>query len=232
MNWLVGRTTVGCVAACMGALMTVCHAAPWSTAEIGVDTQGDATIEADSVAITATTGDIWGPADTAMYVYQEASGDFDFSARVADYQPANPDWGKAGLMVRQSVDADSANAFINLTGNNGLKLIFHPTTAAETGPGDAGVSYPDQVHLRMTRAGGLVTAFTSPDGVSWSEAGGGTGPGAEIAITDPVVFGLALSSNDPAVEAGITFDMFGGLATPVESQGKLAVVWSSLKARD
>ena len=223
---------VGCVGVLMVAVVTVCHGAAWSTAQIGPDTEGAAAIDADSVTITAVTGDIWGSADTAVYVYQEAIGDFEFSARVADYQPANPDWGKAGLMIRQSVDADSSNAFINMTGNNGMKLISRPATGADTGPSDAGVPYPDQVYLRLMRVDTLVTAFTSIDGVAWSEAGGGVGPSAVIEISDPVVFGLALSSNDPAAEASIRFDSFGGLVTPVEPQGKLALVWSSLKAHN
>ncbi len=211
----------------------VCMGGAWETAEIGADTKGDAEFNEGEITITAITGDIWDAADTAMYVYKEATGDMEISARVSKYEPANPDWGKAGLMIRQSVDADAANAFINLTGNNGLKLIHRDTKGGPTGPSPAGAPYDLPIFLKLTRAGNLFTAFTSTDGKAWEEAGGGEGPSAEIQMTDPIVAGMALSSND-AGKAAVVFDMVDGtgdFASPVEPLDKLTTTWASIRIR-
>ena len=223
-----------CLAICfiISLAANLCMGAEWQTAQIGDGTQGDATITDREITVNAITGDIWGAADTAIYVYQEASGDVDFSARVKEYNPSNPGWGKAGLMIRQSVDADSANAFINLTLENGMKLIHRDTVGGETGPGDDGVPFDLPIYLRLTRTGDRITAFTSQDGSTWQEAGGGTGPSADIPMTGPIVVGLALSSND-ANSASIVFDTFGGaVATSVEPQEKLTTTWARLKTTD
>ncbi len=205
--------------------------AAWKTQQIGVGTKGNGEVKGDEITVTAITGDIWDAADTAMYVYKEASGDMEISARMPKYEPANPDWGKAGLMIRQSVDADAANAFINLTKNNGLKLIHRDTKGGPTGPGEPGVPYNLPLYLKMTRKGDTLTTFTSKDGKAWAEAGGGLGPSATIKMTGKIVAGMALSSND-AKEAKVVFDMVDGtgdFARPVEPLDKLTTTWARIK---
>ena len=217
----------------------VCMGAAWKSEEIGDGTKGSVKFEngADqrqgTFTVTAITGDIWDAADTAMYVYKEAEGDMEISARIVEHNPANPDWGKAGLMIRQSIDADAANAFLNLTGNSGLKLIHRDTTGGATGPGEIGAEYELPIYFRMTREGDTFTSFTSKDGKAWTEAGGGLGPSADIPMKGTIVAGFALSSN-AADEASVVFDMVDGtgdFTLPVEPLDKLAVTWANLKTR-
>ena len=218
----------------VGLTANVCMGAAWKTEKIGIGTKGNAEFKGDEITVTAITGDIWDAADTAMYVYKEASGDMEISARVAKYEPANPDWGKAGLMIRQSVDADAANAFINLTKNNGLKLIHRDTKGGPTGPEPAGAPYNMPIYLKLTRQGDTLTAFTSNDGKTWKEAGGGAGPSADIKMTGKIVAGMALSSNDPK-EGKVFFDMVDGtgdFARPVEPLDKLTTTWGHIKLGD
>ena len=227
------RITTQGAAVALAMMLTVhlAHAAKWETQAIGDGAEGDAEFVDDEITVTAVTGDIWDTADTLMYVYQETTGDMEISARVADYSPSNPDWGKAGLMIRQSVDADSANAFINLTGNNGMKLIHRDTQAGATGPGDGGVDYDIPLYIRLTRVGDTITAFTSADGAAWVEAGGGLGPAADIPMSGTIVAGMALSSNG-ADTAEIVFDEVDGtdgFARPVEPAGKLTTTWADLR---
>ena len=221
-----------CVALAMTLAAHLAHAGKWETQAIGDGAEGDAAFADDEITVTAITGDIWDAADTLMYVYQETNGDMEISARVAEYTPSNPDWGKAGLMIRQSVDADAANAFINLTGTNGLKLIHRDAQAEATGPGDAGVDYDLPLYVKLTRVSDTFTAFTSGDGGSWVEAGGGLGPAADIPMNGTIVAGMALSSNGPDV-AEIVFDTVDGtdvFTRDVEPGGKLATTWAELRA--
>ena len=187
-----------CLALCLiiSLAATICMGAPWKSEEIGAGTKGSVKFEKDAnqmngeaITVTATTGDIWDAADTAMYVYKEISGDMEISARVTEHKPANPGWGKAGLMIRQSIDADSANAFLNLTEENGLKLIHRDIQGGPTGPGEGGADYDLPIYFRLTREGDTITAFTSEDGKSWTEAGGGLGPSADIVMKGKIVAG-------------------------------------------
>ena len=155
-----------CLIICFTA--NVCMGAAWKSEKIGAGTKGNVKFEKDAnqmngeaITVTAVTGDIWDAADTAMYVYKEISGDMEISARVTEHKPANPGWGKAGLMIRQSIDADSANAFLNLTEENGLKLIHRDTQGGATVPGDGGADYDLPIYFRLTREGDTITAFTS-----------------------------------------------------------------------
>jgi hypothetical protein len=224
--------TCGILAASLGVALA--HAAQWETQAIGDGAKGDAEFAGDEITVTAVTGDIWDAADTAMYVYRETSGNMEISARVADYTPSNPDWGKAGLMIRQSVDADAANAFINLTGANGLKLIYRDTQGGPTTPGDGGADYDLPLYIKLTRVGDTITAFTSKDGDAWAEAPGGVGPAADIPMVGTIVAGIALSSNSPD-EAEVVLDSVDGtdvFTRAVEPQGKLAIAWANLKTQD
>ena len=54
--------------------------------------------------------------------------------------------------------------------------------------------------MRLTRAGTVVTAFTSPDGSSWSTIGSDV-----FASEGPVYVGLAVTSHDPSLAAGAAF---------------------------
>lgn len=215
-----------------GSLLIVgaVSAAQWKTQEIGVGTKGSAKFEGETITMTAITGDIWDAADTAMYVYQETTGDVEISARLAENEPANPEWGKVGVMIRQSVDADSANAFLSLTGNHGFKLIHRDVKGGQTSPDPEGEKYEMPFYLKMTRVGDLFTALTSTDGKNWKEAGG-PGPTATIVMKGGIVAGLAMSSND-AREARAVFDSVDGTGVfvrPVEPMGKLATTWASLR---
>ncbi|MCH8290825.1 hypothetical protein IH992_06990 [Candidatus Poribacteria bacterium] len=227
-----------CLIICFTA--NVCMGAAWKSEKIGAGTKGSVKFEKDAnqmngeaITVTAITGDIWNAADTAMYVYKEISGDMEISARVTEHKPANPGWGKAGLMIRQSIDADSANAFLNLTETNGLKLIHRDIQGGPTGPGEGGADYDLPIYFRLTRKGDTITAFTSKDGKSWTEAGGGLGPSADIAMKGKVVASFALSSNDGA-EAEVVFDMVDGtgdFALPVDPLDKLATTWAGIKTK-
>ena len=74
--------------------------------------------------------------------------------------------------------------------------------------------------LRLTRTGQTVTAYTSVNGYAWTLAGSDT-----IALADMALFGLAVSSHDPAVAAEAVFDniRINSFARPVAS--RLPVGW-------
>ena len=114
------------------AIGSSCFASPWKSADIGDTKKGSTKEEGGKIIIEANGADIWGSADGCRYVYQEVSGDFEISARVVSLERAN-EWSKAGLMARQSLDANSPHTFLNVTPDYGIKMIHRDTVGGATG---------------------------------------------------------------------------------------------------
>ncbi len=55
--------------------------------------------------------------------------------------------------------------------------------------------------LRLTRTGATITAYSSPDGSTWTEVGSTT-----IAMTDPVTVGIFVCSHNAGTLNTSTFD--------------------------
>jgi hypothetical protein len=111
-------------------------------------------------------------------------------------------WTKAGVMIRQSLDAGSAHASMFVSSAKGLafqRRIARGGSSANTGVAGAAPRW-----VKLTRAGQVVTAFTSNDGVAWTRVGQET-----IGISGTVWAGLAVTSHDAGARATATFDHVG-----------------------
>ncbi len=121
--------------------------------------------------IRASGSDIWGTADAFHYVYQEVNGDFDAVVRIADLQGVNW-WTKAGLMVREDLDANSADLFVVATPANG-EYAFQAAGRAtkggssiEIGDRVRPVTYPNG-WMRVQRANSVLSLYASTNGTDW-----------------------------------------------------------------
>ncbi len=166
--------------------------------------------------ITAGGADIWNKTDQFHFVFREISGDFDVAVRVESFTPAHL-YSKAGLMIRESLDADSAHLMFlvfssDAPRNNNLgayEIQFRPTAGADcqgiypavrppTPPEFPG-AYPDS-WLRVARRGNQFSAFASTDGKTWRLFGGQVLP-----LASTVKVGPALTSHNPEVAASAAF---------------------------
>src|SRR5207248_661150 len=86
---------------------------------------GSASYASGQFTVKGSGADIWGGADEFHFVYQPLSGNGTLIARVASQQNTSS-WAKSGIMIRQSLAADSAHAFIALTPGNGA--VFQERT--------------------------------------------------------------------------------------------------------
>ncbi len=163
---------------------------PWSHADVGaVGLVGDATLEAGTFNIAGSGADIWDFADGFHYAYRAWSGDADIIVQVTSIGNTDP-WAKAGIMIRETLNTDSAHAFICVTPGSGT--AFQRRQAAGTfslhTPG-AFVAAPQWV--RLIRAGNTFQGYTSADGIAWSFVGEDTVPmAAEVSI------GLAVTAHN------------------------------------
>ena len=69
--------------------------------------------------VTGSGADIWGTADAFRFVYVPVTGNCTIIARVVSVQNIDA-WSKAGVMIRESLNANAANAFIAVTPGNGV----------------------------------------------------------------------------------------------------------------
>jgi len=151
---------------------------------------------AGTILMNAIGTDIWNNTDQLRYVYRTLSGNGSIVARI-DYLDNSPDpWVKAGVMVRQNTEAGATNALIAMTGGDGGGATYqHRTTA--NGVSESWNTFTDgpfapPYWIRVTREGNTLLGYTSPDGQNWTQRG----EVVTIAMTDPVLIGLALTSHN------------------------------------
>jgi len=166
--------------------------------------------------LIAGGADIWEKADQFHFVFQDLSGDFDIAVRVESFTPAHL-YSKAGLMIRENVNADSAHLMFlvfadNAPRNNNLgayEMQFRPVAGADCqgiypavrppNPPEFPAAFPNS-WLRVTRRGNLFTAFASTDGESWKRYGEQVLP-----LAKTVLVGPALTSHNESVAAQAAF---------------------------
>ncbi|MFC1719472.1 hypothetical protein ACFL6S_37830, partial [Candidatus Poribacteria bacterium] len=156
----------------------------------------------------------------------------EISAHVVSQERADP-WSKTGLMVRQSLEPDSQNAFVNVTPDNGAKMIRRDTPGAGTGPEPLEQNFKAPIWLKLVRKGNEFSSFWSQDGKDWEPAEVvGTPSVAEVVMTDPVLVGIAVTSHAAGVLAESVVDNVqggGNFNLPVEPKGNALSTWAEIK---
>jgi regulation of enolase protein 1 (concanavalin A-like superfamily) len=193
-------TAVFSQASVTGAVTTAALPAGQQTADIGSPAVAGSTTYAQGVyTITGAGADIWGSSDQFRYVYQPLTGDVDVAVRVASVQRVDK-WTKAGIMVRESLNANARHAMALITSGRGYKFQWRLDTGGlanlVSGPKGNAPAW-----VRLVRTGFRFEAFTSTDGTSWTSMGVETVP-----MTDPVYVGLAVTSHNASLAAAAVFD--------------------------
>ena len=143
--------------------------------------------------ITAIGDDIWNAADGGHFVYFEASGDFEIQAYIASINPSPDTWTKAGVMIRESLESNSMNAFSFMTLDRGAAAQFRPfTNAATTSSGIRWSNFGpvSSSAVRLKKVGNIITYSRADDGTTFEEYKTETWNG-----SGNVYVGMAVSSN-------------------------------------
>ncbi|MHC4520830.1 MAG: LamG-like jellyroll fold domain-containing protein, partial [Planctomycetota bacterium] len=149
-----------------------------------------------TIIMNAIGTDIWDNADEFRFAYKQLTGNGSLVALVEDLDESPNTWVKAGVMIRQSTDAGSTHSFMPMTGGggNGASWQGRLTDNASSENTDATDAVTTPYWVRIDRAGDSLTGFISPDGQTWTQLGNAR----SIAMTDPVLIGLALTSHNSA----------------------------------
>ncbi len=173
--------------------------AGWTNRDIGaVGAAGSASFSSGTFTLKASGADIWNAADEFHFAYRTMTGDGTVIARVSTVQNASA-WTKAGVMMRESLAAGAKQASMFVSAAKGLAFQRRvATNGASTHTGGAMLGAPYWV--RLTRSGATISAYTSPDGVSWTLVVSDT-----IAMASTIYVGLASTSHADGTVATVTF---------------------------
>jgi len=156
--------------------------------------------------MTASGTDIWAvngvEADEFHFAYKMLTGPGSIIAKVVSVENTNA-WTKAGVMIRETLDSDSAHAFACVTPDNGVASQYRPSTGGTSGNyNQTDLTAPYWVKLERSISG-LFTVSHSANGSNWQPV---TGAVAEnIPMGSNVYIGLALTSHDAALTCQAVF---------------------------
>jgi hypothetical protein len=94
----------------------------WSGRDIGVQAKTGTAFENNGQwTVIGSGSETWYHSDVFYYAYRTVLGDGEITARVVSAENTH-EWAMAGVMIRETLDADSKYAFMTLTpsGNTGF----------------------------------------------------------------------------------------------------------------
>ncbi len=174
---------------------------PWQSQDVGAVPGSGASGQAAGVYTIIGSGAAGGGSDQFQYAFQPRLGDFTITARVTAEQLTGPG-AMAGVMIRNGLDAGSANALMAL-GGGGNSSVFQfrgtdgGSSSITAGPG--GQNSP--LWFQLARVGNTITGSTSTDGATWTQQGS-----ANIPMAAMVYAGLAVSGGAGNLLNTATFD--------------------------
>ena len=186
-------------------------AAPAAAAGLGIfDGQGDVgsvlhkgSVEYDAARgtyrLTGSGENMWATADAFLFVWKKVSGDVSLSADVSFPDTAGEAHKKAVLVIRQSLDADSAYADAALHGNGLTSLQSRETAGAATHEIQANVSGPKR--LRITKLGKYVYMSIAGEGEELHPAGGEM----PLDLQEPYYVGIGVCAHNKDAITSATF---------------------------
>jgi hypothetical protein len=163
---------------------------PWADRDIGsVPIAGSAHDNSGTFTLIGSGADIWGTSDAFHFVYHTLAGNGSIQARVASVLEAST-WSKAGVMIRESLAANSKHALMLVSAAKGVALQWRPSTGGSTLNVTGSTAAPPR-WVRLVRNGTTITGYESADGATWQVVGSET-----ISMASTVYVGLAVTSHN------------------------------------
>lgn len=165
----------------------------WLDADIGNPGRAGSSNSSPQGTITVNGGggDIWNTSDSFHLRYLPLSGNQQIVARVVSIENTDT-WAKAGVMIRNGLDANAAYAFTLISYSSGIDFQYRSTAGSSSawpysGPGNA------PYWVKLTRVGTTISSFISADGTNWVPIGTTT-----LSLGNSAVIGLAVTAHNNA----------------------------------
>jgi TolB protein len=166
--------------------------------------------------ITGSGTNMWAKEDQFQYVWQEITGNFTVRATM-EFLGKGEDHRKAGIMVRQSLDTDSAYGDFVIHGNGMPGLQWRANKGENTNTFDLPFDGPGKYQLQLVRSGVGIT-------VSLGKVAKDGGELKQVARTEvtfqkgPVLVGLAVCAHNAGnLETAVFSDVSVDATVPAGS---------------
>jgi hypothetical protein len=171
---------------------------------------------AGTYTMTGSGADIWYQADEFHYAYKTLSGIGSIQARVLSMDNTH-DWAKAGVMIRETLDPDSAHAYMVVTPTQGVSFQRRPMTGVDsTSANSATLAEAAPYWVKIERdVGGNFIGSSSTNGSVWTPLD----IPVNIAMGSTVYIGLAVTSHDAALTCQAVF-------SNVTTTGAVGPLWA------
>jgi autotransporter-associated beta strand protein len=200
LSWNTSQLTVDGTIAVQGSVPS-----GWAAADIGATgTSGYSNHSSGVYSINGSQAAITGTADAFHSISQTLTGNGEIRARITS-QANTHSAAIAGVMLRNTSDANSANVFIGLTPASGFVLQARYDVGLDTiGLGTATSNPAPNNWVRLTRSGNQITGYVSADGSTWTKIATSTIPlntilSAGLAVTGSAVIDSVAVTSFPAV---------------------------------
>ncbi len=139
--------------------------------------------------ITGSGANIWAKQDQFQYVWRELTGNFTVMATLR-FLGEGSEHRKAGIMVRQSPDADSTYADVVIHGNGMPGLQWRSKQGDDTNTFDLPFTGPGTMKVKLVRTGVRIYMYLAREGAAPAEIAH-----TEVTFRDPVLVGLVVCSH-------------------------------------
>jgi IPT/TIG domain len=174
----------------------------WLDQDVGVvGPAGSASYANGTFTVQASGQWIWNFADGMHFVYQPLSGNGTIVARLLSLQGGSTS-ESTGVMIRESLDAGSANAYATFASGSFIYFTERPSTGANSSLQTNSVAVAFPYWVKLVRVGNNFSVYSSADGVNWVQIG----TTQTITMAQNVFIGLAVASDDNTKLATATFD--------------------------
>jgi hypothetical protein len=166
--------------------------------------------------------------DSGSFAYTMVTGDFDVSVQIMNHPKVSTYGGKAGIMARKSLNANSEFISLGVKDESGRNGYFAISTHRRKSPGgthpnggwrslwdqESLATYTYPMYIRMVRTGNLYTTYHSQDGVNWilfedyrAEAGDTSYDIQfdDVNLPDTVYLGLCIETHSTSASNNIQF---------------------------
>ncbi|HUT45642.1 MAG TPA: LamG domain-containing protein [Sedimentisphaerales bacterium] len=183
---------------------------------------------AGTYTITASGTDIWGTADQFHFAYKMLTGPGSIVAKVESVQNTHA-WAKAGVMIRETLDAGSKQAIACVSPGSGV--AFQGRIAADGdsfSTSQAGITAPCWVKLERDFSGNFSVQH-SANGSAWQPVENAIPM--NIPMNTSVYVGLALSSHDASLTCEAVFSnvTITGTAGPQWMSQDIGIIGNNLE---
>jgi hypothetical protein len=140
--------------------------------------------------IAASGDNMWAASDAFHFVWKKVSGDVTLTADISILGTGGEAHRKAVLMIRQSLDADSAYADAALHGDGLTSIQSRAEKGGNTTEVQANISAPRR--LRIAKRGDNLFLWVAPEGEKLRFSGGAM----RLLLTEPFYVGLGVCAHN------------------------------------